>query len=189
VAEVLQRGALLEELGAGDVAEAALAALGEGALDRLAGADRDGRLHHQRVAVGDRHRVDDRVDGGEVGVAGVGRRRADGDEEQARVLQRRRQLGREVEALSVGGDRLCQAGLVDRDLAAVETLDLAGVDVDAPDVVPEFGEAGGRHQSDVAGADHGDRFALLFLVHAAAKPTRRAHLPPRRISDPAMASI
>ena len=88
VQEVLDRRALLEELGARDVAEAVLALLGEDALDRRAGADRDGRLHHERVVVGRGHRVDDRVDGAEVGVAGVRRRRADGDEQQARVLER-----------------------------------------------------------------------------------------------------
>src|SRR6266581_2959579 len=38
--EVLDRRPLLEELRAGDVAEAGLALLGEHALDRLAGADR-----------------------------------------------------------------------------------------------------------------------------------------------------
>ena len=52
--EVLDRRALLEELGAGDVAEALLALLAERALDVVAGAARHGRLHHQRVAVGRR---------------------------------------------------------------------------------------------------------------------------------------
>ena len=57
--EVLDRRALLEELRAGDVAEA-LALLGERALDALARADRHRRLHHERVAVGGGHRADDR---------------------------------------------------------------------------------------------------------------------------------
>ena len=54
---------------------------------------------------------------------------------------------------------LGQAGLVDRDLAALEAGDLVGVDVDAPDLAAELGEAGRGDQADVAGADHGDRFA------------------------------
>ena len=55
--------------------------------------------------------------------------------------------------------RLGQAGLVDRDLAALEPRDLVGVDVDAPDLAAELGEPGGGDQPDVAGADHRDRFA------------------------------
>ena len=58
---------------------------------------------------GRRHRSDDRVHGRQVGVAGVGRRRADGDEQQPRVLERRRELGREVQPLAVAGDALARA--------------------------------------------------------------------------------
>ena len=110
--EVLDRRALLEELRAGDVAEA-LALLGEDALDALAGADRHGRLHHERVAVRRRHRVDDRVHGGEVGVAGVGRRRADRDEQQPRVLERRPR-GRSRSAAARGARRSAPPGRAPR---------------------------------------------------------------------------
>jgi hypothetical protein len=99
-----------------------------------AGADRHRRLHDERVAVGRRHRVDDARDRGEVGVAGVGRRRADGDEQQPRVLERVGDVRREVQALAVLRDQLREAGLVDRDLARLQALDLVGVDVDAVDV-------------------------------------------------------
>ncbi len=51
VQEVLDGGALLEELGAGHVAQAVLAALAEDALDRGARATRHRRLHHQCVTV------------------------------------------------------------------------------------------------------------------------------------------
>ena len=78
-----------------------------------------GRLHDERVAVGRRHRVDDRVDGAEVGVARVRRRRADRDEQQPRVLERVGDVGREVQPLAVLRDELREAGLVDRDLAAL----------------------------------------------------------------------
>ena len=41
----------------------------------------------------------------EVGVAGVGRRRADGDEQQPRVLERVGEVGREVQPLAVAARR------------------------------------------------------------------------------------
>ena len=56
-------------------------------------------------------------------------------------------------------DELGQAGLVDRDLAALQARDLVGVDVDAPDLVAELGEAGRGDEADVAGADDADGFA------------------------------
>ena len=158
--EVLERGALLEELRTRHVGELRLALLGEDPLDRGAGARRDRRLHHERVLVGGRHRVDDRVDGGEVGVAGVRRRRADGDEQQPAALERRREVGQEMQPLPVAGDRLLEPGLVDRHLAAVQARDLVRVDVDAPHLAAEFGKPGGGDKTDVSGADHGDRFTL-----------------------------
>ena len=104
----------------------------------------------------------------QVGVARVGRRRADGDEQQPRVLERVGDVGREVQPLAVlAATSSARPGLVDRDLAALEALDLVGVDVDAPDLVAELGEAGRRDEADVAGADDADGFALPS--HAAAK--------------------
>ena len=49
-----------------------------------------------------------------------------------------------------------QPGLVDRNLALFEPVDLILVDVDAGDVVAAVGEAGAGDQADVAGADHDD---------------------------------
>ena len=160
VQEVGYRGALLEELGARDIAQPGLALLAEDPLDRGAGPAGDGRLHHERVAVGGGDRIDDSVHRGEIGVARVGRRRPDCDEQQACVLQRGSELGREVQAPGVLGEQLLQAGLVDRHLPAPQPLDLGGVDVHAPDLAAELREAGGRDQADVAGADHSDWLAL-----------------------------
>ena len=56
--------------------------------------------------------------------------------------------------------QLGEAGLVDRDLAAVQALDLVRVDVDAPDLAAELGEAGGGDEADVAGPDDADGFTL-----------------------------
>ena len=170
VHEVLDRRALLEELRAGDVAEALLALLAEHALQRRAGAARHGRLHHQRAALGRRDRVDDRVHRRQVGVAGVGRRRADGDEQQARVLERVGEVGREVQALAVARQQLLEARLVDRDLAAPQALDLRRVDVHAPHLAAELGEAGRGDEADVAGADHSDWLACA--AHEAGKASR-----------------
>ena len=55
--------------------------------------------------------------GRQVGVAGVGRRRADGHEQQARVLERVGQVGREVQAAAVARDEVLEARLPDRDPA------------------------------------------------------------------------
>ena len=111
-------------------------------------------------SLGGGNRVDDGVHRGEVRVAGVGRRRADRHEQQAGVLERLGEVGGEVQAPGVLGQELLQARLVDRHLAAPQTLDLGGVDVHAPDFAAELGETGGGDKSDVAGADHPDRFAL-----------------------------
>ena len=60
----------------------------------------------------------------------------------------------------MAGDELLETGLPDRDPALLEALDLGRVDVDAPDIVAELGEAGGGHEADVSGADDPDRFSL-----------------------------
>jgi len=106
------------------------------------------------------NRVDDRVDGREVSVAGVGRRRADGHEQQARVLERVGDVRREVQALGVLGDQLGKPRLVDRDLALAQAGDLGLVDVDAVDVGAELREARGSDEPHVAGPDHADRFTV-----------------------------
>ena len=79
------------------------------------------------------------------------------------MLERVGQVGREVQALAVARDELLEPRLVDRDLAAAQALDLLGVDVDAPDLAAQLGEAGGRHQADVAGADDADGLAFALM--------------------------
>ena len=188
--EVLDRRALLEELGAGDVAEALLALLAERALDVVAGAARHGRLHDQRVAVGRGHRVDDGVDGREVGVARVGRRRADGDEQQARVLERVREVRGEVQAVAVARDEVLEARLPDRDPALLEALDLLRVDVDAVDVGAQLREARRGDEADVPRADHADRLPCV-RAHWTDHPSERGdgYFWPSRFSEAAMPII
>ena len=105
--------------------------------------------------------ADDGVDGGEVGVAGVGRRGADGDEQQARAPRARRRCRVEKCRRSrLRSTISARPGLVDRDLAVLEALDLVRVDVDAVDLVAELGEARRGDEADVAGADDADGFAV-----------------------------
>ena len=122
------------------------------------------------------------MDGGEVRVAGVQRRRADRDEQRPRVLERVGQLRREMQAAPVLDDEIVQPGLPDGDDAALEVLDLALVDVDAPDLVAQLGEAGRGDQADVAGSDHADGFALS---HESAQ----GYYEPIRLSERAIPSI
>ncbi len=103
----------------------------------------------------------------EVRVAGVGGRGAHRHEQQPSVLERVGELGGEVQALGVARQQLLQAGLVDRNLAAAQALDLGRVDVHAPHLAAQLGEAGGGHQPDIAGADHSDW--LLAGAHESGK--------------------
>ena len=96
----------------------------------------------------------------QIGITGVGRRRADRDEQQPRVLQRLGEIGGKVQPVTVLHEQLLEARLVDRHLTAAQSLDLGRVDVDAVHLAAELGKAGGRDQPDVAGADHPDWCAL-----------------------------
>ena len=74
------------------------------------------------------------------------------------VAHRLGQIGREGQpALAhVLGHEIAQPRLEDRDLAAVQRLDLGRVLVDAADVVAEIGKAGAGDQADIARSDHRD---------------------------------
>ena len=134
---------------------------------------------------GGRDRVDDGVDGAEIGIPGVGRRRPDGDEQQPRVLEGVADVRREVHPIAVGGDHLGQSRLVDRDLARLQAGDLVRIDVDAVDLAAEVGEARGGDEADVAGADDTD--GLATAGHAAQQVT--GLYCPIRCSDRAMSII
>ena len=75
----------------------------------------------------------------------------------------------------VGRDEIVEAGLVDRDLAAQQALDLRRVVVDADHDMTEIGETGSRHQADIARADHRDVHRSALLLRASHKvPGRRS---------------
>src|SRR5262249_34053013 len=62
--------------------------------------------------------------------------------------------------LAIVGDEFLEARLEDRDLAGFEPRDLGRVDIEANDVVADFGEAGARDEADIAGAENRDTHAL-----------------------------
>src|SRR5262249_10482632 len=49
---------------------------------------------------------------------------------------------------------LLEAWLIDRDLAGIERVNLAGVLVDAGDLMTKVGNAGPRNETDIARPDH-----------------------------------
>ena len=63
--------------------------------------------------------------------------------------------------LAVARHELREAGLVDRDLAALRRSILSASMSTQHDLGAELREAGRGDEADVAGADHADRFALL----------------------------
>src|ERR1700730_5285782 len=67
--------------------------------------------------------------------------------------------------------QLFEAGLVDRDLAARQPVDLAGVLVDAADIDAEFRETRARDHADITCPDHCDAHGReLPWVTACAEP-------------------
>jgi hypothetical protein len=158
--EVVDRRALLQELGVRDDVERVLRRLAQDLGDLLRAADRDGALVH-----------DDRVAGhvpadllgrgenvGEIGLAVLVGGRADRDERDVDAGDRLGVGRREGEPplLHVATDELFEPRLVDRDPARPEHLDLASVHVEAADLVPGLGEAGARDEPHVARSDDGD---------------------------------
>ena len=93
--------------------------------------------------------VDHRPDGGQVRVAGIGRRRADRDVEEVGSVDRLRDVERESEPLGVPLEKLLEAALEDRYLAAAQLLDPVGQHVSHDDLMAEIGEAGSRHEPHI----------------------------------------
>ncbi len=160
--EIADRRALAQEFRiGGDHDVGGRIGLADDALDLVAGADRHGRFgddHGEAVQRrGDLARGG--VDIGEIGMAvAAPRRRADRDEHRIGLRDRRLQVGGEAEppGLDVAGDQRIEARLEDRNLAPLQRVDLAGVLVDAGDVVAEIRKAGAGDQPHIARANHGN---------------------------------
>ena len=158
--EVLEGGALAQEFRIGDDLHLRVGALlAQDALDLVAGADRNRRFgDHDRRARQQRRDLAHRVEHeAEIGVTVAATRgRADGDHHRISLGNAGR-FHREMQpALAhIGFDKLSEAGLEDRNLAAVKRRDLCRVLVDAGHVMTEIGKACPGDEADIAGADHG----------------------------------
>ena len=158
--EIADRGALAQEFRIGDDDEIGVGPrLADDPLDLVAGADRHRRFgddHREPV-----HRARDLarggIDIGEVRMAvAAPRGRADRDEHRVRVLDRRRDVLAEEQALlaDVVRDDVLEPRLEDRNLPALQRLDLARVLVDAGHDMAEIGKARPGNQADIAATNH-----------------------------------
>jgi hypothetical protein len=167
--EVVDGGAFLQELGVGHHTERRVhAAFGQLFVDR--GLDGVGRADRHRALV-DHHLVVGHV---AADVAGGGRhvfhvcrailvgRRAHRDELDGAEVGRALHVGGEVQPAGghIATHHVLQAGLVDRDAAVFQDLDLGGVQVQAQHIVADLGQAGARDQADITGADDSDFHAI-----------------------------
>ena len=86
------------------------------------------------------------------------RRRADRDENRVGFRDRRGQIGGKIQpaGLHIGRHQRIEAGLENRDFAPAQGCDLAGVLVDAGDLVAEIRKAGAGYQPHIARANHGN---------------------------------
>ena len=121
---------------------------------------RHGRLvdHDQRAVHGLGDGRGRRLDVGEIRLPTLALRRADSDDRELGARHRVPVGRREVEPAGGGValHQLAQARLVERHRPAPQERDLFLVDVDDRDVVAEVGQAGGRRQPDIPGADDRD---------------------------------
>ena len=83
-------------------------------------------------------------------------RRADGEEHEVGVSDRRVKLGREADPphAQIALEQLLQPRLVDRHAALAQLLDPARILVDAGHIPAELGEAGGGDEADIARPNH-----------------------------------
>ena len=181
--EILDRGALAQELGVGDDSEVCLRALlADDALDLVTGAHRHRRLGHHDGEAGER-RGDLARRGGNVAEIGVAvtapGRRADRDEDGIGLCNGFCQVCGEIEAASahVGFDKPVKAGLVDRNLVLPERRDLGSILVDARDVMAKIRETRAGDQPDISCSDHGNAHNIPLRCRFPPTPNGQA-LPP-----------
>jgi hypothetical protein len=165
--EVLDRGALAQELGVGHHRERQLAGIAPHQLALHDLAHTIGGAHRRRALADDqcvmlqacadlaRHRQHV----ADVGCAVPAARRAHCDELDRAVCHRRIRVGGEHQAAApaVANDQVFEARLMERQAAAVQLRDTRRVGVHAHHVVHQLGQARRRHQADIAGAVHRDR--------------------------------
>ena len=141
--------------------------LGDAGGEARGRADGHRALADDERAVGEvrQQRLDRGVDVGEVGgVRAGGLRGADGDEVHlgARGIG---DVGAEAQPAGRGrrGEDLGQPGLEERRTPGRERGDLRFVDVDADDVMPEFGHRRGVHGAEIPATDHRDTHGIPLV--------------------------
>ena len=155
--EVGDRSAFGGELGVRGVSDLRKAAVVQPPAYPQPRSDRHGALHYDNAAPLDRRQlVDHGPDGREVGIARVGRRRADCDIDEVGVSDRLGDVDGERQALGIPRDQLLESGLIDWNLTAPERRDPLGEDVTDDDRVAELSQAGPGDEADVAGAEDRD---------------------------------
>ena len=170
--EVLDRRALAQEFRIRHHREIGVGAeLADDRLDLVVGADRDGRFgHDDREAIHlardlARRRRRRRTRSAKPsprrdGVPTAMKHRVGGTDRRgpSRVVKNRRP------GLDVALDQRLRPGSKIGIAPLLQPLDLGGVLVDAGDDMAEVGEAGPRHEPDIAGADHGYPHAGTLLA-------------------------
>jgi hypothetical protein len=162
--EVLDRGALLEKLRVGDDIELDIrAAPGQGAFKFLSDFVR--RAHgHGRLGDDDavtthvgRYRPRGAEHIAQVGGAVLIGGSTDRNQLEESVLDALDGIGRELDTAGFGValDERVQSGLVDGDIPAIQTLDLACIDVHAHDMIACISQTGPGDEPDIAGAENG----------------------------------
>jgi hypothetical protein len=121
------------------------------------GPDGNGALHRDDDAAVDLGElVHDRPDGREVGVARVGRRRANGDVHDVGTRNGFRDVGGEAEPLAIPREQFLETGFVNRYAPLTERVDLRLDDVADDDLVTELSEARTGYEADVPRTEDGD---------------------------------
>ena len=158
--EILDGGALAQEFRVGhDLDGRVRTPLAQDAFDLVAGTHGDRRFRHHHGRAGEHrrdlvHRV---VDEAQIGMTvAAARRRTHPDEHGFGIGRALRFRGEFEPAFAeVRFDEVGKAGLEDRNLAAVERGDAAGIPVDHRHLMTEIGKAGAGDEPDVASPDHG----------------------------------
>ena len=151
-AQKFRIGGDVERFGIGAVAQNDLA-------NPLAGVDRDRALLDDDFVVVDAAGdfAGHGLDVGQVGLAAIGGRRADGDEDGGTGAHGLAEIVGKLQTMpAVAAQKFGQKFLVDGNLAVFEGGQFALIVVDQNDVVTEVGKAGACHQSYVSGTDDSD---------------------------------
>src|SRR5690349_20420065 len=116
-----------------------------------------------------------------IGTAILVRWSADRNEHDLSVCNTLRRIGGEAQSprTTIRSYELRQTRLENRYLATLQTSNLVRVDVDADDIVTNFGQAGSGYQAHIAGAEHrnvhggsvSSRMRIVVSRIAAAKST------------------